>query len=291
MYQLRNEYLSVSVLPTGAQLCSLYSPVTDTEYLWQPGAETWPHSSMLLFPNPGRIAHGRTIIGGKVYPASMHGFANDMPFALVESREDRLVLELSANEHTRRFYPYAFRLRVEFLLEADMLIQTFRVINDGSEPMYYCLGAHPGFYCPIVLGEQAQDYSLIFDRPQHLKQLELEENTRLLTGKESSYLEKERQIPLHDHFFDQGPMIFGGMDARTITLRSKASGRFVEMGIEGFPNLCLWGVPTRMSLIAIEPWIGASDRIDTDHIWERKPGVQMLPAGQEKTHQLTFRVG
>lgn len=291
MYTLSNDKISISVLPVGAQLCSLYSPVTDTEYLWQPGAETWPHSSMLLFPNPGRIAHGRTIIGGKVYPASMHGFANDMPFALVESREDRLVLELAANGHTKKFYPYDFRLRVEFLLEGEKLLQTFRVINDGSEPMYYCLGAHPGFYCPIVLGEQARDYSLIFDRPQHLNKMELEENTRLLTGREIPYLENETQIPLHDHFFDQGPMIFGGMDAKTITLRSNASGRFVEMGVEGFSDLCLWGVPTRMSLIAVEPWIGTSDRVDTDHVWERKPGIQTVLPAQEKIHQLTFRVG
>lgn len=291
MYTLSNDKISIRVSPVGAQLCSLYSPLTDTEYLWQPGAETWPHSSMLLFPNPGRIARGRVVIGGRVYPASMHGFANDMPFAPVEVREDRLVLELAANEETKRCYPYDFRLRVVFSLEGEKVVQTFRVINDGQEPMYYGLGAHPGFYCPIVLGERAEDYALSFDSPQRLMRQELEENTRLLTGKEFPYLENETQIPLSEHFFDQGPMLFGGMNAKTITLRSKASGRFVEMGVEGFPNLCLWGVPTRMSLIAIEPWIGTSDRADTDHVWERKPGIQMLLPAQEKNHQLTFRVG
>jgi hypothetical protein len=34
-----------------------------------------------------------------------------------------------------------------------------------------------------------------------------------------------------------------------------------------------------MSLIAIEPWIGTSDRVDTDHVWETKPGVQMVAVG------------
>ena len=63
------------------------------------------------------------------------------------------------------------------------------------------------------------------------------------------------------------------------------------MGIEGFPCLCLWGVPTKMSLIAVEPWIGTSDRTDTDHIWEKKPGIQTVAAGKEQTHRLTFRLG
>lgn len=291
MYKIENDKLSVRVAEVGAQLKSLYSKVTDMEYLWQPGAETWSHSSMLLFPNPGRIARGRTVIGGRTYPANMHGFANDMPFALVEQSGDRLVLELKDNEETRRYYPYAFRLQVEFVLSGDTLIQNFRVINDDDKTVYYCIGAHPGFYCPLVLGETAADYSLTFDRPQLLKQHELEENTRLLTGNSTVYLNGEARIPLDEHFFDNGPKLFGGMNADTLTLRSAASGRFVELGIAGFADLCLWGVATRMSLIAIEPWIGTSDRADTDHVWEHKPGIQCVEQGKAKVHTLTFRVG
>ena len=291
MYELKNKYLQVRVSPVGAELKSLYSPITQMEYLWQPGAETWPHSSMLLFPNPGRIARGRTLIGGKVYPGNMHGFAYDAEFTEVEYQPDCLVLELKDSPRTRKYYPYAFTLQVEFCLQEDMLVQTFRVQNRGEEPMYYGLGGHPGFYCPLVLGESAESYSLEFNRPQNLCNLEMEENTRLLTGKKIPYLQQQDRIPLHEGFFNNGPLLFTDMDAETVTLRSAQSGRFVEMGIAGFPDLCLWGVPTRMSLIAIEPWIGTTDRADTDHIWEHKPHLQQLQPGQERTHWLTFRVG
>lgn len=289
MYKLQNDILEITVESVGAQLTGLYSKKTNTQYLWQPGFETWPHSSMLLFPNPGRIARGRTIIGGKTYPANMHGFANDLPFDLVEQTAHKLILELRDNETTKKYYPYSFCLQVEFILSGDTLIQNFHVINEGKEPLYYCLGAHPGFYCPLVLGEKAEDYSLVFSQPQQLMQLELEENTRLLTGNKTVYLDNSCEIPLHDHFFDGGPMLFDGMNAQSITLKSKASGRFVEMGIEGFPHLCLWGVPGRMSLIAIEPWIGTTDRADTNHIWEEKPGIQKIET--EAVHTLTFRLG
>ena len=188
MYQLKNNFLSVGVENTGAQLVSLYSPKTQMEYLWQPGHETWAHSSMLLFPNPGRIAHDRIIVGGKVYPATMHGFADNMTFALVEQSDEKLVLELKDNDYTRKYFPYAFRLQVEFILQGEQLIQNFRVINDDTQPVYYCLGAHPGFYCPLVLGEKAEDYTLTFDRPQNMDKMELEENTRLLTGNKTPYL-------------------------------------------------------------------------------------------------------
>lgn len=290
-YTLQNEHLRVCVSAVGAELTSLYSLKTETEYLWQPGYEIWPHSSLLLFPNAGRIAHDRTIIGGKVYPAMMHGFAATQSFACAAHTQTRLVLELTENDETCKYYPYRFCLQVEFRLEGDRLIQDFHVINRDTKPLYYCLGAHPGFYCPIGLNEPAEDYALVFDRPQNLNMLHMQENTRLVTGEKTPYLVGETTIPLGDHFFDNGPMLFDGMDAGTVTLRSEKSGRFVEFGIEGFPYLCLWGVPTQMSLIAIEPWIGTSDRVDTDHVWETKPGIRCAAVGEEGLHTLTFRVG
>lgn len=290
-FELNNDQLRIRVCSRGAELQSIYSLQQDAEYIWQPGFETFAHHTMLLFPNPGRIAHDRVIIGGKVYPATMHGFANDMEFTPVDCSDKRILLELAANDYTRRFYPYEFRLQVEFTLEGDRVNQRFYVHNDGSEPLYYCLGAHPGFYCPIVLGETGDDYELCFDRPQKLNRMELEENTRLLTGNQRLYLDNETTIALNDHFFDNGPLLFGGMDAQTLTLRSRRSGRFVELGVQGFESLCLWGAPTRMSLICIEPWCGTSDRADTDHIWERKPGIRCTAPGAHGDHLLTFRVG
>ncbi len=132
---------------------------------------------------------------------------------------------------------------------------------------------------------------LTFDRPQNLNLLHIKNNTHLLTGEETPYLVQETDIPLGDSFFNNGPMIFGNMDAGKITLHSPVSGRFVEFGIEGFPYLCLWGVPTKMSILAIAPWRGVSDRADTNHIWEEKPGICKVDVGQEACHTLTFRVG
>ena len=290
-FELENEMLHIRVCSVGAELQSVYSKTLELEYIWQPGTETFAHHTMLLFPNPGRIAHDRIIVGGKVYPAMMHGFANDMDFRLVKHSEERILLELAATDYTRRYFPYEFRLQVEFKLDGDKVVQNFYVINDDQKAVYYCLGAHPGFYCPIELGECGDDYSLVFNRPQKLNQNQLEENTRLLTGKQIPYLVEETEIPLSDHFFDNGPLLFSGMDAETLTLRSNRSGHFMELGIAGFESLCLWGAPTKMSVICIEPWCGTSDRTDTDHVWETKPGVRRIEVGEIGQHQLTFRVG
>lgn len=127
---LENSFLKIEVSSLGAELTSLYSKKTEIEYLWQPGYDIWPHHSMLLFPNPGRISGDRTIIGNKIYPATMHGFANDMNFEIVESCKERLLLEISQTEETLKSFPYKFRLQVEFLLDGEIVYQKFKVINE-----------------------------------------------------------------------------------------------------------------------------------------------------------------
>ncbi len=291
VFQLENEAMCIAVSTKGAELRSLYSKVTQTEYLWQMGYETWPHHSMLLFPNPGRIAGDRTLIDGKVYPATMHGFANDMEFEVLQADGEHLLLQISDTEQTRKSFPYRFRLQVAFALEGALVKQTFRVINEDTRTVYFSLGAHPGFYCPIAIDETGEDYVLTFDSPQNINQMEMQKDTRLLTGKRTPRLTGERELFIGEHFFDDGPMIWENVQAKTVTMRSVRSGRFVQMGIEGFPYLCLWGVGGKMSILCIEPWCGVTDLADTDHVWERKLGIESVDVGDVFERTITFRVG
>ena len=96
---------------------------------------------------------------------------------------------------------------------------------------------------------------------------------------------------MSNSFFDDGPKLLENIKASTITLKSKESSHFVEIGIEKFPYLCLWGPTTRMSLICIEPGCGVSDSVDTDHIWETKKGIESVDVGDVFERTMTFRIG
>ena len=291
-YILENDKLKVRVSSFAAELQGIWSKETEKEYMWQPGAEIWNTHSILLFPNPGRIAHDRIIVGGKVYPATMHGFAKDMEFTAAEVGAEKRVLELASNEDTKFFLPYEFLFRVIFELKGDVLEQRFEIVNKDDKDVYFCLGAHPGFYCPIELGESGDDYVLRFDPPQQMLRTETEAGPRLLTGKTTPFeLENGTDMFVGEKFFNDDPKLFSNVKADTITLLSKKSGRFVEMGIKDFPYMCLWGVPDKMQILSIEPWCGTSDLTDTDHVWEHKLGIEKAEIGGTWTRTLTFRVG
>ncbi len=291
IYQLQNEWLSVRVSSQGAELQSLFGRVWEKEYLWQAAPEAWSGHSLLLFPAAGRISRSRIFVRGKEYPMPMHGFAKDMAFTLVEQTAQSLTLELRDTEETRRMFPYAFLLRVIFTLRGDTLSERFEIRNDGADEMFFSLGAHPGFFCPIVLGESAADYVLAFDRPQTIRKIVLEPNTRLCTQEREVILDNALEIPLRENFFDGGPILSEGYDADWIELRSKKSGHRVRMGIKGFPYMTFWGVPHQMSLICMEPWCGLSDFTGTDHVWETKPASNRILPGAFFIRELLFQPG
>lgn len=288
---LHNDYWSIEISSKGAELRSLYSCIWDREYLWQGASEAWSGRSLLLFPAAGRIDRSRILVDGKEYPMPMHGFAKDMEFTAAEYQNHFLALELSDNAQTLKMFPYHFKLRVEFSLQGDRVFQNFRIFNTGDRPLFFSLGAHPGFFCPIVLGESAEDYVLEFDHPQMIREIVLEPGTRLCTDERNNLFDNISSIPLSETFFNAGPILAEGCNADWIQLRSRHSGHFIRMGMEKFPYLTLWGVPNRMSLICIEPWCGTSDFTGTDHQWESKPGICNITPGEAFFRQLWFDAG
>ena len=289
--RLENRDILVNIKTTGAELCGIQNKNTGIQYIWQPGKEIWDHSSLLLFPNPGRVCRDRIFVNGKVYPATMHGFLTDREFEVIDLTTDRAVLRTKADKGTRKYFPYAFQFVVSFLLEGTKLIERIEITDEDDEVMFFSFGAHPGFYLPLVLGESGDDYQLKFDVPQQLLRLHTQPGSMLLTNEETVYLDNEDTIQLHENFFDEGPVLLKNVKADSVTLISQKSSHYVKLGISGFPYMCLWGNPKRNAVICVEPWCGISDHTDCDHVWEHKEGIQSIKPGETFCRDLTFVVG
>ncbi len=291
LYTLENDFLKVIVSSIGAELQSIFSKDTNCEYIWQPVEGIWGRHSMILFPNAGRIADNYVIIGDTKYPARMHGFAYEKKFDLLHKDSNSVVLGIHDDSETLETFPYKFKFEVIFRLEKQSLIEEFRVINKDANDIYFSLGAHPGFRCPILENENSEDYCLLFDSPQNIGILEYTPDKRLLTGKKIPWLTESKEIHLCDNFFDNGPILAGGMAADSIMLYSEKSGRYIKMGVKDFEYLCLWGNERKMSIICIEPWCGTSDYANTNHVWETKVGIQKLKSKDIFVRKLEFSVG
>ena len=287
---IENEYLRIKVKTKGAELCGIFSKSLDTEFMWQPDLKIWDHSSLFLFPNTARIKDWKAIIRGREYPQLMQGFCRDSEFDVIRQDASSVELALDSCEESRRHLPYEYRLRVVFELTDDALLQTVTVTNDDEGDMYFGMGFHPGFALPLGDGS-ASDHILRFSKPQTVFRYGLCEGSKLSSGQDEAFLADSPFLRLEEGVFDRGAIVCGGFDTDTVTIVSEKSGLFVEMGVKGFSDIAFWGNPGVPRLCCIEPWITVSDRVDSDRIWETKPGQIRLSPGSSFSVRLSYRAG
>jgi len=188
------------------------------------------------------LTNNRYQLYGKVYPMTIHGFAAASEFAVMETGEDYLVLELTDNEETRKQYPFGFVLRVIYQIIGNALDITYEVENRNSEIMPFGIGGHPGFRIPLVDGENFEDYAITFSRPCQPDRVGFT-STVYLSGHDERYpLADNIRIDLRHDLFDEDAIILKNM-AREVTLQSKISGRGIRVSYPDMPYLGIWHWP------------------------------------------------
>ncbi len=103
----------------------------------------------VLFPIAGRLAGDSYSWRGETHTMKQHGFARNMPWAIVDQADEgcaRLGLALTPNPMTRAQYPFEFRLAMTYVLEAGRLSVETRISNLGDAPMPIQPGLHPYFH-------------------------------------------------------------------------------------------------------------------------------------------------
>ena len=156
---LENEELYVEINSVGAELSRIKNKKNDKEYLWNADEKYWKRHSPVLFPFVGSLKDKKYKYDGKEYFMGQHGFARDMEFQLLTSKSDEIWFVLNASDETIAKYPFIFSLEIGYKLEKNNIKVMWKVKNNDTKEMYFSIGAHPAFYCPINDGEeQSQCY-------------------------------------------------------------------------------------------------------------------------------------
>lgn len=289
IYTIKNERLTAEIDSLGAELKRLVS--TDgVEYLCPPERRNWDGSAPVLFPNTGWIKDGFALVDGKPYPYGQHGFAKETEFSAVDCGDSSLTMELRWSEATLERYPFRFVLKITYRLEGDRLEISAIVENEGDGALYYAMGFHPGFSCPMVPGEKAEDYAFRFPTPMTAKRAMLRD--ALVCEEIPCYWDALTELPVQEGMFDGGSYTMTEPSCRSVRLESRVSGRFVEVELGDYPNLVVWAPKYQpITNICVEPWFGLPDSEDTDHQVEHKAYTVCLAPKEQKELCFTIRVG
>lgn len=281
IFKAENEYLSIEVKKSGAELSSLKSKESGIEYLWQGNPDVWYGQSPILFPIVGQILDNKFRVDGVEYEMAKHGIARKRDFELKEQGENYLVLTQSWNEETLAQYPYKYVLDIEFRLEGKKLIVTHSVINDDERKIYFSIGAHPGFNCKIG------DY-LEFQENETLVCEKINPDS-ILDGIHYPTLNNEKIFEITADVFDKDAHILSGMKSDTLYLKSNYRNEVIKFNFGKCPYLGLWAKPGA-DYVCIEPWYGINDSYEKKDDFSQKRAIQFADVNSEFKFSWTAEV-
>lgn len=284
MYKIANEYIEATIKEEGAELTSIR--YKDSEYLWNGDPTYWKRHAPVLFPIVGMLKENKYRIDNKEFSMSQHGFARDMKFNIVEANDTTITLLLRSNLETKEKYPFDFELYITYKLNKKEVTAEYKVVNIGDKEMFFSIGAHPAFSCPIKNSKAFLGYYIEFEKEETQPKMYVENGLSVSTNK--PFLENEKIIKLSTNSFDDDAMVFKNLNSKKVWLRSEESNKSICVKFEGFPYLGIWSKKEGAPFICIEPWHGLADSNSHDGDLIKKEGVINL--GFNKSFECNYSI-
>lgn len=277
-YYIRNEQFEVCVNSFGAELRSFKNIVVNREYMWDAKPEYWKRTSPVLFPIVGALRDNSYKYNGKTYQISQHGFARDMEFEIVRQTNNNLVFVLDATSETLEKYPFDFRLEIGYTLNDNKLTVSWKVLNKDTKEMYFSIGGHPAFMCPIDNEKAQTDYKIYFDSKDFIVSSVIGDNGTLSQRKKTLYL-NDGYLDITENLFDEDALIIEGDQSHHVALCDIEKKPYLSVDFDA-PLFGIWSpVKKNAPFICIEPWYGRCDSEDFNgELSDREWGNKLAPA-------------
>lgn len=286
LFQIGNEQITIQVDSMGAEMKSLKKTTTGVEYMWEGNPSFWKRTSPVLFPIVGGLRNGEYIHNGKSYPMGQHGFARDMEFTLKSQTSREIWFSLKSDEETLKKYPYEFLLELGYELSESTVIVKWKVINPSAQDMYFSIGGHPAFRCPLAEDAKQADYRLMFDAKEVTAGIL---RNGLMSNETAVYTLDNGYMWITEHLFDNDALVIENDQAHKVALIKPDGSPYLTVSFEA-PLFGIWSPPGKKApFVCIEPWYGRCDAEDFTGIWEERKWGQHIAAGEsfEASYQIT----
>jgi len=288
MYTLQNELLKIAVKKTGAELCKITSTKHETDFMWDGNPDVWSGIAPNLFPIIGALKNNTYGFEDKTYTLPKHGFIrNNENLEVVEQTENSLTFKLTYSEALLKVYPFKFEFYIRYTLTENTLEIKHTVKNMDDKPLYFSLGGHPAFKCPVFENETYEDYFLEFEHTENSETHAINMDNGLISAHTKPVFNNTNLLPLKHDLFNEDALVFKDLKSRSVSLKSKLKGEVLTVNYPNFPYLGIWAKPTG-DYVCIEPWLGIADHENTNQDFISKEGI--LKLDPDKDFVATYNV-
>lgn len=278
-YLIESEEFEVQITDAGAEICSFKNKKSGKEYIWQGNPEIWGSHAPVLFPIVGGLKNNTFFFDDKPYQLPRHGFVRgNKDLRVISQLTHQLVLQLKSSEKTKNIYPFDFDFQISFELLSNQLKISHQLINTGNIKMYFSLGAHPAFNCPLEEDKKYEHYHLQFEETENLNTWMLDEKGQIKEEGET-IMNRTNKLFLHSNLFDKDALIFKSLRSRQVSL-CEQDHEIIRLAFKDFNSLGLWAKPAA-PFICIEPWLGYADSSNSNQQLKDKEGIIGLDPKKE----------
>lgn len=290
MYCLENHYLRVEINSLGAELKSIINKKDGTERFWKGDPEYWDGSSPVLFPIVGKLKEHKYKLNGETYDMPMHGFASSKKFSVIKTSEDEITFELTYDEETLKIYPFKFKLQIAYRLQGAKIEITYKVINIDNKEIYFAIGGHPGFKCPVFLGESISDYYIEFEEENETAERKLLGERNFFTHNCESLFKDNNKLTLSVELFKNNAIIMKNIKSTYLKLKSTKNDTELKFNFDEFPILAIWSPVKESPFVCFEPWESHSDYEDFQGDFKEKEGINSLNPKTDYTKRFSIEI-
>lgn len=281
-YFLENEEMIVKINSFGAQVLSVLDKKNYREYLWYGDSKFWGRTSPVLFPFVGSLKDKQYVCEGKSYKMGQHGFARDMEFVMTDRSDKEIFFELNATEETLEKYPFDFKLIIGYVLTGRELKVIWKVKNNKKDTMYFSIGAHPAFLCPIHGENSKCGYKLRFDGVNEIHHHGNDVASGLAKMEEDIVVELENgRSVITEDYFDRCTYMIEGNQTKCVGIEDRDGNRIVDVNFDT-PLFAIWSPEQKNApFICIEPWYGRCDATDFEGDITERDYTQTVTGDEE----------
>ncbi len=253
-YSIQSEKLKLKINSFGAEICSI-TDYNNTEYLWQADEKVWKRHSPVLFPFISNTATKKYSYDGVEYALPNHGFARDSEFTLLFCKENSIEFSLSYSEETLKIYPFKFTLHVNYTVEENKVKVSYSVVNTDDKDIFFFIGGHPAFVCPLNNNDKYSEYSVVFEENETIIQTQLD-------GTEKTILDNENRIDVSHELFANDSFQKDKPNSSYVSLVSKAYGHEIKVHYDNDGCIAVWSSyftgdddkNEDAKFVCLEPW-------------------------------------
>lgn len=279
MVTLENNQLKIAVKTVGAELCQITSVKTNTQFMWDANPEIWGSFAPNLFPIIGALKNDSYLFKNQTYTLPKHGIVrNNKDVVLHEQSSNSLTFKLAYNNSSLKNYPFKFEFYITYKLVNTTIEVLHTIKNTDTKTMYFSVGGHPAFKCPVFENETYNDYFLEFEHAETSKTYLINMANGLISDATKSIFNRSNILPLTHDLFNEDALIFKDLKSKKITLKSNIHGSILSVNYKDFSYMGIWAKPNG-NFVCIEPWLGIADNETTNQDFKTKEGILKLNAG------------